>query len=73
MPSSAILNQNDTQSVQVVKDGRVETRPVKIGLISDGRAEILQGCARARLVVLRSGTLLRDGDAVRPVVIADVG
>ncbi len=68
VPSSAILSQNDMQSVQVVKDGKVETRKVKVGLVAGGKTEIVEGLAEGELVVLRSGTLLRDGDAVRPVV-----
>lgn len=68
VPASAVLSQNDRQSVQVVKDGKVETRGVKTGLTSEGRVEVVDGLAEGEMVVLRSGTLLRDGDAVRPVV-----
>jgi HlyD family secretion protein len=67
VPSSSILSASDGPTVQVVKDGKVQTRKVRTGLISDGKTEILQGLAEGELVVLRSGTLLRDGDAVRPV------
>jgi HlyD family secretion protein len=70
VPSSAILNQNDSQTVQVVKDGKVESRAVRTGLVSHGNTEIVDGLAEGELVVLRSGTLLRDGDAVRPVMAA---
>jgi HlyD family secretion protein len=69
VPSSAILSQGDSLTVQVVKDGKVETRRVTAGLVSGGNAEIVQGLAEGELVVLRSGTLLRDGDAVRPVTV----
>lgn len=68
VPSSAILSQNDGQSVQVVVDGRVQSRRVKTGLISSGKTEIVEGLKEGETVVLRSGTLLRDGDAVRPVL-----
>jgi RND family efflux transporter MFP subunit len=69
VPSSAILSQGDSLTVQVVKDGKVETRRVTAGLVSGGNAEIVHGLAEGELVVLRSGTLLRDGDAVRPVTV----
>ena len=68
VPSSAILNQNDSQTMQVVKDGKVESRSVTTGLVGHGDTEIAGGLAEGELVVLRSGTLLRDGDAVRPVI-----
>jgi HlyD family secretion protein len=69
VPASAILTQNDVQSVQVVKDGKVATRQVRTGLISAGKTEIVEGLAEGETVVLRSGTLLRDGDVVRPVLV----
>lgn len=69
VPSSAVLTQNETQSIQVVKDGKVETRRVVIGLVSAGRTEVVDGLAEGELVVLRSGTLLRDGDKVRPIIV----
>jgi HlyD family secretion protein len=67
VPSSSVLSASDGPTVQVVKDGKVETRKVRTGLVSGGKTEILQGLSEGDLVVLRSGTLLRDGDAVRPV------
>jgi HlyD family secretion protein len=65
VPSSAILSQNDAQTVQVVKDGKVETRRVRTGLVGGGKTEIIEGLSEGEQVVTRSGTLLRDGDAVR--------
>jgi HlyD family secretion protein len=68
VPSSAILSQNDAQTVQVVKDGKVETRRVRTGLVGGGKTEIIEGLSEGEQVVTRSGTLLRDGDAVRPML-----
>ena len=62
------MSQNDGQSVQVVVDNRVQTRRVKTGLISTGKTEIVEGLREGEIVVLRSGTLLREGDVVRPVM-----
>jgi HlyD family secretion protein len=67
VPSSAILNANDVTTVQVVKDGKVETRRVRTGLVGGGKTEIIEGLNEGEQVVTRSGTLLRDGDAVRPM------
>ena len=68
VPSSALLSQSEGQIVQVVKDGKVETRRVRTGLVSAGKTEVVEGLAEGELVVTRSGTLLRDGDAVRPTL-----
>ena len=67
IPDSAILNRDEGAAVKVVKDGRVETRKVSIGMRNGGQAEIVDGLREGELVVLRSAMLLRDGDSVRPV------
>jgi HlyD family secretion protein len=68
VPASAVLYGPAGASVQVVRDNRVETRLVKIGLAADALVEVREGLADGDLVVSRSGTFLRDGDAVRPVM-----
>jgi RND family efflux transporter MFP subunit len=67
VPASAILYAADGASVQVVRANRVETRKVKIGLASGALVEVREGLSEGEMVVARSGTFLRDGDAVRPV------
>ncbi len=68
VPSTAVMNRDLGPTVQVVKDGRIETRKVATGMVSGGKTEILDGLQEGELVVLRSGTLLREGDSVRPVI-----
>ncbi len=68
VPASAILYGPDGASVQVVQDGRVVTRHVKIGVRADGLVEITEGAAEGDIVIARSGTFLREGDTVRPVL-----
>jgi RND family efflux transporter MFP subunit len=68
VPATAVLNREGNVSVQVVKDGRVETRKVVAGMRVGGKVQIVDGLQEGELVVLRSGTLLQDGDVVRPVV-----
>ena len=68
VPASAVLYAPDGPSVQVVRDHRVETRPVKIGLAVGALAEVREGLSEGDLVVSRAGTFLRDGDAVRPLL-----
>jgi hypothetical protein len=53
--------------VQRVRENRVETRRVKTGLASGALVELREGVEAGDLVVARSGTFLREGDAVRPV------
>src|SRR5581483_5068602 len=67
VPASAILYGPDGASVQLVRANRVETRPVKLGLAAGALVEVREGLAEGDFVVARSGTFLRDGDAVRPV------
>ena len=70
-PLSAVLFQpgatQDAAVVQVVKDGMVETRHVRIGLRSGGTAEVTQGLAPGEAVVAVSGTFIRGGDRVTAI------
>ncbi len=67
VPRSSVLYQTDGTSVQVVKSGVVETRRVRIGLLSELDAEIREGLSAGDVVVATSGNSLRDGDQVRTV------
>jgi HlyD family secretion protein len=73
LPVSAVQTGSGQSSVQVVRDGKVETRPVKTGLSGDGFVEIVEGLAEGERVVARSGTFLRDGDAVQPAESSNEG
>ncbi len=67
VPASAILYGPEGASVQVVRANRVETCKVKTGLVAGALTEVREGLSEGDVVVARSGTFLRDGDAVRPV------
>ena len=67
LPLSAITYSRVGASVQSVKDGKVTTKPVTLGLSGGGRAEIASGLAEGETVVARAGTFVRDGDLVTPV------
>lgn len=67
LPLSAITYARSGATVQSVKDGKVTTRKVELGLMGDGRAEIVSGIADGESVVARAGTFVRDGDVVTPV------
>ncbi len=71
VPLSALLFGPGGPVVQVVRDGRVETRRVTVGLLAAGQAEIREGLSDGDMVVARAGAFLREGDRVRPVSAAN--
>lgn len=71
VPASAVLYTPEGATVQVVTDGRVATRRIKLGLAQGSLVEVREGLADGDQVVARAGTFLRDGDAVRPITSTD--
>jgi len=67
LPLSAITYSRSGATVQTVRDGRVKTKAVALGLAGGGRAEIATGLSEGETVVARAGTFVRDGDLVTPV------
>jgi HlyD family secretion protein len=67
LPLSAITYARGGAMVQSVKDGKVTTKKVTLGLIGGGRAEIASGLAEGESVVARAGTFVRDGDMITPI------
>lgn len=67
IPLSAVLYGPGGAVVQAVRDGRIETRRVVVGLLAQGQAEIREGLAEGDMVVTRAGAFVRDGDRVRAV------
>ncbi|TPQ47958.1 efflux RND transporter periplasmic adaptor subunit, partial [Prosthecomicrobium hirschii] len=68
VPRSAVMTERGHVTVQAVKDGRIETRKVEVGLSGDGRVLILSGIEAGEQVVVKAGTFVRHGDQVTPVV-----
>jgi multidrug efflux pump subunit AcrA (membrane-fusion protein) len=66
VPRAAILHTTDGTSVQVVRNGSVEMRRVRVGLSSDTSFEIDDGLKEGDIVVAHAGTSLHDGDLVQP-------
>ena len=67
VPLSAVLYSAGGSVVQVVRDNRVQTRRVTVGLIAGGQAEIREGVSEGEMVIARAGAFFRDGDHVRSV------
>jgi multidrug efflux pump subunit AcrA (membrane-fusion protein) len=68
VPRTAI----DHLTVQVVKGNIVETRRVKVGLVSDTSVEILEGLDVGEIVVADAGSSLHDGDRIRTMFAEDL-
>ncbi|MCI0466439.1 MAG: efflux RND transporter periplasmic adaptor subunit [Beijerinckiaceae bacterium] len=66
VPREAVSYQSEGTSVQIVRDGKIETRKVRAGLSSDTAVEISQGLNEGDIVVADSGTSLYDGDPAEP-------
>ena len=63
VPRTAI----DHLTVQVVKGNTIETRKVKVGLVSATSIEILEGLEVGEIVVADAGSSLHDGDQIKTV------
>jgi len=68
VPRTAI----DHLTVQVVKGDTIETRKVRVGLVSDTSTEILQGLDVGEIVVADAGSSLHDGDQVKTMFAEDM-
>jgi multidrug efflux pump subunit AcrA (membrane-fusion protein) len=68
IPRTAI----DHLTVQVVKGNTVETRRVRVGLVSDTSIEILEGLDVGEIVVADAGTSLHDGDQIKTTFAEDL-
>ncbi|GJD53949.1 hypothetical protein OPKNFCMD_6729 [Methylobacterium crusticola] len=55
VPRSAILRRSDTTSVQVMREGRIETRRVVVGFSSEDEVEIRGGLTEGEPVVANAG------------------
>lgn len=68
VPNTAI----DHLTIQVVKGNTVETRRVRVGLVSDTSTEILEGVAEGEVVVGDAGSSLHDGDQIKTMFAEDI-
>jgi multidrug efflux pump subunit AcrA (membrane-fusion protein) len=69
VPRSAVTYRTEGTSVQVIRNGVVETRRISTGLRSDIDIEIRDGVSEGDVLVASAGTSLHDGDAVKPVYV----
>ena len=72
-PTSALKRDGDSAWLYVVRDGRVEERRVKPGIVQGEEVEIRDGLAAGESVVARAAAFLRPGDRVRPTLETTAG
>lgn len=68
VPNTAI----DHLTIQVVKGDTIETRRVRVGLVSDTSTEILEGLDVGEIVVADAGSSLHDGDQIKTMFAEDL-
>ncbi len=66
-PTTAVRRDGDEGFALVVRDGKVEERKVKLGIVEGDEVEILSGVAPGETLVARAASFLRPGDKVRPM------
>ncbi len=66
VPATALERDGDEARLDVVRDGKVEVRQVKAGVIDGAWVEIPRGVTEGESVVQRAAAFLRAGDRVRP-------
>jgi HlyD family secretion protein len=67
IPKETMHRENGITGVYLLRDDRVVWRPVKVGVASVTRAQIIEGLADNDAVALPSDRTLKNGDAVRPI------
>jgi multidrug efflux pump subunit AcrA (membrane-fusion protein) len=69
VPRAAVTYRTEGTSVQLIRNGVVETRQISTGLKSDTDIEVRSGVREGDVLVASAGTSLHDGDAVKPVYV----
>jgi len=69
IPLASLLYGPQGSVVQVVRNNRVETKLVRVGITSGKEVQIQDGIGPGELVVARAGAFLREGDPVRPTLL----
>jgi multidrug efflux pump subunit AcrA (membrane-fusion protein) len=65
IPVTAVVRDASATVCCVVRDGKVERRPVELGLRSGGFVEVRSGLDEDTLIIVKQPELFRAGQAVR--------
>ncbi|MGH6761409.1 MAG: efflux RND transporter periplasmic adaptor subunit [Phyllobacterium sp.] len=71
VPLASIVYDQGQPALQVVKDGVVEARIVKLGIRDNALVEVLEGLEPGEEVVAKAGTFVASGDHVTPIHATD--
>ena len=66
-PASALLNENGSSYVYLVKDGCATKREVKTGISAEGRVQLLSGVKAGDELIIKGQTYVSEGSPVRVV------
>jgi RND family efflux transporter MFP subunit len=73
IPLQAINREGDATSVDVVSpDGRIESRPVKLGIQTPNYAEITSGLSAGEQVIVSDRSALKPGETVKAKPVAEM-
>ena len=67
IPEQALWPQGEQQCVYLVKDGKAELKPIKIGQRSAGLVEVLEGLSDTDVVITAGQLKIGPGMPVQPV------
>lgn len=67
IPRDAIIREDSSTFVMVVKNGKVEKRKIGLGLEENNKFEVIEGLQERELVVTLGKERLKDGDLVKIV------
>jgi membrane fusion protein (multidrug efflux system) len=73
VPEQAIVSRGDQISVYRVVDGKAVLTPVKLGLRSFGRVEVIEGLAQGETIVTAGQLKLQDGSPIRVIAPVKAG
>jgi len=73
VPATAVVGSAGSEAVFMVENGKAVRRNIRVGLISEGRVEVLAGLQPGDTVVVAGGNVLREGVDVRVVNRTAVG
>jgi hypothetical protein len=68
VPKECMHRENGVVGVYLLQGDRVKWRPVKVGVASVTRAQIVDGLQEGDLVALPTDHALKDNDPVRPII-----
>ena len=68
IPKEAMHRENGAVGVYLLQGGHVVWRPVKVGVASVTRAQIVEGLQDNDRVAMPSDRALKDGDPIRPMI-----